>query len=334
MSDERLMSLFCDLWGYYGLPRSRLSWQLFAIANASYIEHGPYHIKGTSQALSNAFVEAIEENGGRVHLGNGVTRINAGNGEVTGVVTAMGDEVEADYIVCNANPIQTCFELIGPQEVPDSYLKSLGEKHIAVSTFNVYMGLDCTTEDLGIPLHHEVFYNEGYDQDDHYATMFKIEKQKYWVLTNYSASDPDFSPPGTSVMVITGLMDGAAWEKLPPDQYVDAKNRVAGEMMDVAEEIAPGLRENVSVVEVSTPITNMRFSGNPRGSILGFDFDTTGSSFFRLPNRGPLERLYFANAWVRLGGGFETCMTSGFLAFLEVMKDVKGVTGLKKKLPM
>lgn len=333
VSDPKLKALFCDLWGYYGLPPSRLSWQLFAIANASYIDNGPYHIKGTSQALSNAFVEVIEENGGRVHLNDGIRRINVDGDRVTGVVDENGQEFPADYVVSNANPIHACYELIGAQNVPDDYLKALAKGHVAIGTFNVYMGLDCTAEDLGVPLHHELFVNDSYDQDDHYASMFNIEKQKYWVITNYNASDPDFSPPGTSVVVITGLMDGGAWNRLAPERYTETKDELGAIMVDEAEKHMPGLKDHLEVVEVSTPLTNMRYSGNPGGSILGFDYDVMNSSMFRLPNKGPLEGLYFANAWVRLGGGFESCITSGYFAYSDIVKDMKGVTGLKKLFP-
>lgn len=331
-TDPQLKALFCDIWGYYGLPPSRLSWMLFALANASYIEHGPYHVKGTSQALSNAFVQAIEENGGRVHLRNGARKITVSSGRVTGVHTEQGESVDADYIVCNANPIHTCFDLIGEDNVPSSYRKALAEGHVAVSTFNVYMGLDCTAAEIGVE-GHEYFINESYDQDEHYRAAFTTDMQQYWVLTNYNHADPEFSPPGTSVMVITAVMDAGAWSRVPPDRYVETKERLAAQFLEATDRRFPGLADHVSVVEVSTPLTNMRYSGNPGGSILGFDFDVTGSPMLRLPNRGPLEGLYFANAWVRPGGGFETSIQSGVFAYGEVMKDVKGVKGIARALP-
>lgn len=332
ISDPRLKALFCDIWGYYGLPPSRLSWQIFAVANSTYIEHGPYHVKGTSQALSNAFVDAIEENGGRVHLRSGIDRIDVSGDIVTGVVTEHGERVPADYIISNANPIHACYDLIGAEHVPRTYLKSLAEGHIAISTVNVYMGLDCTAEELGVNAH-ELIINESYDQDDHYLSAFRAQKQKYWFLTNYNHADPAFSPPGTCAMVITCAMDYGAWAKVPPEQYVETKNRIAAEMIEATDRHVPGLKDHISVVEVSTPITNMRYGNNPGGSFLGFDFSVTGGPILRLANRGPLEGLYFANAWVRPGGGFETVISSGYLAFAEVMKDVKGVKGLARALP-
>jgi phytoene dehydrogenase-like protein len=332
ISDPALKALFCNVWGYYGLPPSRLAFTLFGMGNASYLEYGPYHVKGTSQALSNAFVASIEDHGGRVHLRNGIRKVEVSRGRVTGVVTERGDDVPADYIVSNANPIHCCHDLIGPDKVPAAYLKSLGEGRIAVSTFNVYMGLDCPADQLGLK-HHEFFVNESYDMEDHYQGMFRIGRQKYYVITTYNASDPQFSRPGTSVVVLTALHDYEAWSRVPPDRYAETRSRMADEMIRAADEVFPGLRDHIAVLETATPITNMRYSGNPGGSILGFDYNLTGSPMFRLSNRGPLEGLFFANAWVRLGGGYEPCITSGYLAYGEIMKDEKGLSRAGKMLP-
>jgi len=332
ITDPALKALFSNVWGYYGLPPSRLSFTLFAVANGSYLEYGPYHVKGTSQALANAFEASIEDHGGRVHLRNGVRSIQTSGGKVTGVITDEGDEVPADYVVSNANPIHCCYDLIGWENVPSTYLKALGEGHIAVSTVNVYMGLDCPAEDLGLT-YHEYFVNENYDLDDHYRCMFQIGRQKYYVITTYNASDPQFSPPGTAVVVLTALHDYEAWSRVPPNRYEETKRRMAEEMIDAADEVVPGLKSHISVLETATPITNMRYSGNPGGSILGFDFDLAGNPAFRLSNRGPLEGLFFANAWVRPGGGYETCITSGYLAFSEIMKDEQGAGRLEKMIP-
>lgn len=332
ITDPKLKSLICNMWGYYGLPPSKLSYQLFSIAHGAYIDHGPYHIKGTSQALSNAFSDTIEEKGGRVHLNCGIKKIVVEKGKVVSVITDEGDEIAADYVMCNANPIHVCYDLIGKDHVPTSYLKAIMQGRIAVSTFNIYMGLDCSAEELGLR-EHEIFVNDTYDMDEQYRSMASIGKQKYWVLTNYNSADPDFSPKGTSVLVITCLVDGKAWMRIPPERYVDIKNRMAEIMLEEAEKLLPGLRDHIAVIEVSTPRTNMRFSGNPEGSILGTDYSLTGSSMFRPSNRGPLKGLYFANAWVRVGGGFETCITGGFLAFGEIWKDMEKIGGIRKYMP-
>lgn len=322
ISDPKLKALFCDIWGYYGLPPSLLSWTLFALANASYIEHGPYHIKGTSQALADAFAESIREAGGRMHLNNGVKKIIVENMQVKGIVSEQGDEVAANYVVCNANPVTTCLELIGAENIPRKYLDSLCKQRHSLSTFNIYMGMDCPAENLGLE-GHELFVNDGYDQEEHYWQTFKIGRQKYWVITNYNHADPEFSPPGTSVLVITAVVDGAPWMRVPPNKYIEEKNRMASLMLDAAEEVVPGLKDHIEVIEVSTPLTNIRYSGNPYGSIVGFEYGLLGNPVLKLSNRGPIKGLYFGSAWVRPGGGFEAAMSSGALAFREILKDAK-----------
>ncbi|MHB8781383.1 MAG: phytoene desaturase family protein [Candidatus Geothermincolia bacterium] len=332
VDDVRFKTLMTNMWGFYSLPPNRLTHQLFSLANACYITHGGVQIKGTSQALANAFVEAIEEHRGRVHFRNGVTRINTTGGRVTGVMTESGDEVEADYVVCNANPYTTCYDLIGADKVPARHLKALADGRVSTSMYNVYLVLDCPAEELGMNVH-ELFVNDSYDQDEHFRAMQVIDKPKYWMLTNYNHTNPEFSPPGTCVLVISAIQDGRPWTRVAPDRYADVKSRFAEMLVDEAERILPGLKKHITYMEGSTPITNMRYTGSPFGAILGQAFSTTRSPFLKLTNNGPFERLYYANAWARIGGGYETTITGGSFAFAEVWKDYHNVKGLKKLLP-
>jgi prolycopene isomerase len=92
---------------------------------------------------------------------------------------------------------------------------------------------------------------------------------------------------------------------------VDTKNRIGDAMITMAEKVFPGLREYTEVVEVSTPLTNMRFAGAMGGSIYGFNQPPRDNMVWRMGHRGPLEGLYFVGAWTQPGGGFEPCMMSG-----------------------
>jgi phytoene dehydrogenase-like protein/ferredoxin-NADP reductase len=322
--DEKARAVITQLWGYYGLPPSKLSFLLFAIATATYLAHGPVHIKGKSQALSQAFVESIEDHGGEVLLNNGASRIMLSQGKVKGVVAEDGTEIDTDFVVCNANPITTCIDLIGREHIPSWYLKRLGWGKIATSIFSVFLGLDCTASDLGLDTH-EIAVNLGYDIEEQYKDFrnrLDIEQQGVGVAP-YNVLDPDFSPPGTSVVALALLSYGDLWLELSPSEYLEAKNRWANQAIDIAEKAAPGLRDHIEVVEVATPLTHQRFSGNIWGTIYGFENSVQESTMQRLPNRGPLEGLYFANAWMRVGGGYQPCIDSGRQAAKDVMEDME-----------
>ena len=324
VKDEKARAIFAQLWGYYGLPPSKLSFLLFAIANATYLKYGPVHIKGKSHALAQAFVESILEHGGDVWLGNGASRVVVKGGRVNGVVAEDGSEISAPYVVSNANPISTCIDLVGRENIPSWYLKRLGWGKVGTSLFNVFLGLDCPVSDLGLE-NHETMLNSDYDFERHYevARRSAVFEPTGCAVAPFNIVDPDFSPPGTSVVTLTTMAYGDVWLALSPDRYVEAKNTLASRLIDLAGRIAPGLKEHIEVIEVATPITHMRYTGNVDGAVYGYENSPLEGTMMRVPNRGPLEGLYFAGAWVRVGGGFQPCIDSGHTAAKNIVEDME-----------
>jgi len=66
VKDPVLRDILAGLWGYYGLPPSKLSGFYYAMATGEYLKNGSYYIKPNSQALSDALVQVIEASGGKV----------------------------------------------------------------------------------------------------------------------------------------------------------------------------------------------------------------------------------------------------------------------------
>ena len=80
MLDERvknpkLKAVISGLWGYFGLPPSKLSPFYYAMPLMGYLQGGGYYPVGTSQKISDAFVGLIKKNGGEVKLNAKVDRI-------------------------------------------------------------------------------------------------------------------------------------------------------------------------------------------------------------------------------------------------------------------
>jgi len=73
--------------------------------------------------------------------------------------------------------------------------------------------------------------------------------------------------------------------------------------------------------EVSTPLTNRRFTGNPSGAIYGYDQTTDNSFLTRLQNRTPVPGLYLSSAWGDPGGGFGGALAAAKGAFKNLMED-------------
>ncbi len=326
VQDPRARAVLSQYWGYVGLPPSRISFVYMASTLAAYVRRGAAFPKGRSQALSNAFLARFEELGGEACMNNGVQRITTVDGRVTGVITEQGDEIKADWIISNADPITTCRDMIGMDNVPASFFTQLQSSEVAASTVNVYLGVASPPEDLGLT-EHEIFINADYDFDRHYEGMKVVAPPEAIALTCYNAVYPEISPPGTCIVVLTALAYGEPWCQVPPGKYVETKSRIADAMIEMAETVAPGLREHSEVVEVSTPLTNMRYAGTMGGSIYGFSQPPRDNMVWRMGYGGPLEGLYFVGAWTQPGGGFEPAMMSGLRAGRAIRYRIRKMRG-------
>jgi len=277
VKDPRVRAIISQLWIYLGLPPKKADYIIFAVAMSHLYHYGGTQIRGKSHALANAFVEVITEHGGEVRLGCEAKKILTRGNRVEGVLTRDGERISSEFVVSNANPITMTQDLIGAGKIDEF----------------------------------EIGQNDHYDIDRIYDKAFTLEEPGMQLITTYNVAYTDYSPPGTSVVVLSAPSYADPWYDVPPSKYVETKNRLAEQLITKAERIAPGLREHMEVVEVSTPLTIMRFTGNHGGTYLGFSFSTAGSPPLRLPQEGPLKGLYLAGAWSQPGGAYENCILSG-----------------------
>ena len=82
----------------------------------------------------------------------------------------------------------------------------------------------------------------------------------------------------------------------------------------------PGLRSAIEVIEIGTPLTNVRYTGNHRGAIYGWDQTLNNAMPNRLPQTTPIDNLYLSSAWTQPGGGYGGVISSGLQCFAQIMK--------------
>ena len=326
LTDPLAKLAFSQLWGYFGLPPSQISMLYFSAGMYAYLRYGATVIAEKSQRLSNAFVDVIREAGGEVSTGNGATAIECKQGAVRAVIAANGDRCETRCVVSNANPYITCLELIAAEHIPQRTRDQLAAATSSVGSFNVYLGLDKPSRELGID-EYEAYFCENPDMDAQYRACFELAMPQYYGLSAYDVVNPAFCAPGTGVVVLAALSHGDAWKGLSPDRYHDTRQRMADSMLERTEGHYPGLSDAVETAVISTPLTNIRYTGNPGGAIYGFANTPAQSPGFRFGPKGPLQGLWFVGAWTRPGGGFQACMNSGF----NVAQEVLAARGMERQ---
>lgn len=330
ISDPKLKAIVSTQWGYYGLPPSRLAALYYAMPAASYLEEGGFYPRGRSQDISNAFVKFIEGKGGKVLLKTRVEKILVEGGAAHGVQTADGKVHKGKVVVSNANAVDTFRAMLDPAAVPADYLSKLDGYSVSLSAFQVFLGLnkdlirETGTKDS------EIFVAEGYDDDAAYkaAAEADVENGGYGI-TLYDAIYNGYSPEGKNTVNIIALQGYDHWEKYASDYskgektaYKAEKERMARILIEKAEKrFLPGLSKAIEVMEVGTPLTNVRYTGNYRGAIYGWDQTVQNSGGSRLPQKTPVKNLFLTGAWTRPGHGYSAVIWSGLQCFGEIMRE-------------
>ncbi len=112
IKNPKLRSIVSTLWGYYGLPPSKLSAVYYALPTYGYLQQGGYYPIRRSQGISNAFVKFIEDRGGKVVLNARVTDILTKDHAAYGVKTADGREFTGKVVISNANAYDTFHSMV------------------------------------------------------------------------------------------------------------------------------------------------------------------------------------------------------------------------------
>jgi all-trans-retinol 13,14-reductase len=333
LRDPKLKAIVSALWGYYGLPPSKLSNYYYALPTAGYLQAGGFYPRGRSQAISDAFVKYIESRGGTVKCGAAVEKVLVKDRAAIGVRTADGAEYAAKVVVANSNPLDLFGTMVPEGDDLKDYVTKLRSKRVSLSSFQVFLGLkkDLAGE-LKIP-DTEVFYSPGFDDDAGYKAQLEADMTNPgFGLMLYDNIYKGYSPAGKNTISILSLQGYDHWAPFEADYkrgektaYRAEKERMADTLIKQVEKIVlPGLSKAIEVKEIATPLTNWRYTRHPRGAIYGFDQTLDNSGPSRIPYATPVKNLYLAGAWTQPGHGYSAVIPSGLQCFAEIMKGWAG----------
>jgi len=329
VKSPQLKAIVSSLWGYYGLPPSKLSPFYYAIPTIGYLHEGGYYPIGKSQKISDEFVKFIEARGGRVKLGTRVKEILVKDHAAYGIRTERGEEFKSRVVVSNASAHETFRKMLSEEQLLADYLQKLSTYSVSLSSFQVFLGLkkDLAGE-IGIK-DTEIFYNSDYDLDRDYDRMLRADVSGGYALTLYDNLYEGYSPEGRNTLNILTLQGYDHWEKYEADYfkgrkaaYRAEKERMANILIDEVERtLLPGLRDAIEVIEIGTPLTNVRYTSNYRGAVYGWDQTLNNSGQNRLSHKTPIKNLFLAGAWTRPGHGYGAVIPSGLECFAEIMRE-------------
>lgn len=323
-SDPLLKCVVSQYWGFLGLPPTRLSFAYLAMLFFTYIEFKPFHLKGGSQALSNALVNRFLSQGGTVRFNCGVDKILVEKGKIEGVITEHGDRIKTRYLISNVSPVATYTRLIDRESVPAEVFQEMRGRTLSPSGFVLYIGFDREPQELGISGSLTFFPTHTDITERNLLEMQGLDmKEQFMAMTCYDSIDPEFSLPGTCQASVVALKYGEPWLRIPPTHYHRMKFRCAESMLNRVEASFPGVRGHIEEIEAASPLTHMRYLGHPNGAIYGFEQYTKDSMFFQPGRTSPIQGLSFASGWIG-DCGFQSTLQAGATAAKAIIRELEG----------
>lgn len=283
--------------------------------------------EGGSLGLARSIEQRYRRLGGEVTYNAKVEDVLVEQDRAVGVRLSDGSEHRADIVVSACDGPTTMMKLLKGRYLDDTYrdlyTRTINEPGMVFPGYvTLFLGLrrafpdgePCTTHLLDDAVAAELIGIR------HPSINVQFRDRHY----------PELSPPGTSVVYATYFSDIAPWRSLSegPEQavrvrrgdhlhtlpvrrgrdYQAAKRQVRNAIVAFLDRRYPGLADAVSVRDVSTPLTQVRYTGNYDGTTLGWQpFVDSGETMERqIKKYGPalpgLANFYLSGVWATTGG--------------------------------
>ena len=287
--------------------------------------------KGGARALPDWMCAVTREYGGHFRFGARALRIDLEKGRAAGVTFRDRAEGAEYHVRCRhviaACDTETLYTRLLPKEaVAPRVVRRIRRADLYDSAVTISLGLNRSARDFGIG--EEVVYLTKdnvprAEQDGGDPRIARI------TLLSSSSADPSLAPPNKgslSVYLPAKLSHFENWKtgenfnRGAP--YREIKKRYADIILDRIEgALIPNLRDAIELVDVATPVTYRRYTGNRDGTIMG-----TRMSFRNMMSglsgyRTPVPNLYIGGQWAELSGGVPTAMRAGANSAMIILKQ-------------
>ena len=342
-SDPELIAVLTGQWGDLGLPPKRSSFVVQALIARHYM-HGGFYPVGGAWRIADTILPRIRAAGGEVFTYASVDEILLRDGRVRGVRMADGHEIDCKLVVSSAGAINTFSKLV-PAEAArahgyDALLKTVKP---SIGHLGVYIGLQATAEELGLPKTNYWIYPGGNDYDGALERFLQDPTGPFPVVyvSFPSAKDPSFAArhPGRATIEIVAPApysifapwEGSTWGKRG-DDYEALKQSYGERLLQHLYDKVPQVRDRIDYWEVSTPLSMQHFCGYGRGELYGLDHDPQRFQQDWLRPRTRIKGLWLTGqdvmscgvAGAMMGGMAAATAIVGPRRMLPVMKQVFG----------
>jgi len=246
--------------------------------------------EGGSLNLARSIEKRYTGLGGKIHYGAKIKKILVENNTAVGVQLEDGAEETADIVISASDGYSTIFKMLDGRYINKKIKHCYEKEAVTPSTVQVSIGVDMDVSGIADP--HAIFNMYPLKR----PIMIAGKANNIIRIKNYSF-DPSFAPKGKSTLVIIFGSESAYWEEIYADKekYWEEKKKIEEAVISFLEEIMPGIKEKIEVVDVATPMTYIRYTNTWKGSPMGF----AKNILLNLPRTLPkLKNFFMVGQWV------------------------------------
>ena len=250
---------------------------------------------GQAGQVTNALGEAAKSYGAEIRLNAEVVRVKVEVGKVAGVVLENGEEIAATTILSAADPKRTFLSLVGPMELPPTFVWNVQSIKMRGSVVKVHLGVESlpdgmqpfTTYAVAPSLH---YLEKAYDA----AKYGEISEKPYLEVT-------------TTENVISIHFQFAPYQ-LKSGKWEVGRERVENLAIDILSEYFPNLKESLVTRHTITPNDLESTYSLTEGDLNHGQIMLDQFLFMRpIPgwsnHKTPIDGLYLCGSGVHAGGG-------------------------------
>jgi len=260
---------------------------------------------GGSLNFAREIEERYLELGGMIKYDSEIEKIITKNNQAKGVELLNGKTFKADIVISAADGFSTIYSMLGGKYKNKKIDYRYAKQKTFPSYVQVSLGLKKKFQGqphiLFFPLSKKIFLDDRTEYNDIWVRFFNF--------------DPNLSPVGKTLLnVLLPTYNFKYWQVLKNrnrKKYNEEKARISGEIIDELEKRFGGIKEEIEMIDISTPATVKRYTNNWKGSLEGWLL-TPDIGFKRFKKTLPgLKKFYMIGQWVEPGGGIPASLLSG-----------------------
>ena len=265
-----------------------------------------YSMGGTGNIIKG-FEKLMNEVGIKVIKGNEVKKIISKNTKITGVQLSNDNTINADIVICNADP-PAVYEKLLDGNSNNSFLFNWKKKRMEYSMglFVYYFGTKKIYENVE---HHTIKFGNKYKE--HLDDIFdkkKLNEDISYYLHRPSATDKSMAPEGNDcfyvLVPVPNNQSGIDWNT----EGEKMKSLIINKM---EKDLMPNLKENIVEDFYLTPDYFEKDLNTKFGSGFSIQPKFTQSAYFRFHNKSEIyDGLYFVGAGTHPGAGVPGVLSS------------------------